>query len=584
MPLIGTAGHVDHGKSTLVEALTGRDPDRWAEEKERGLTIDLGFAWTTLEPGGEVSFVDVPGHERFLKNMLAGIEAIDVALFVVAADEGWMPQSEEHLAVLDLLGIQSGVVALTKVDAVDPEVAALVEIELERRLSGTTLQDAPVVPVSARTGQGMDRLRRELAVRVAEVKHRGDRPRMWIDRSFSVQGAGTVVTGTLTEGPMSVGDDLELLPMRKRARIRAMQSHERGIETAEPGRRLALNLTGLDRAEASRGAMLGLPGQWELSARFSAVVSLPRYVEDLSTRGAFHIHLGSGAHAARIKRLENGYALIELPAALPIRTGDRFILRESGRRQVVAGGAVIDPAPGRPAPAMKTARLIDPFASRDEVATALLGVRGMDDVERLAAHSGGGNPRGSVLVGGIALTRERFGHLQSRAEAMVTEYQGQHPLRPGIPVATLAATLGISHELTERLVEESAELTRRGPDVSTEQHRSSLDPDSRLRWENARARLGESLAVPDADDLGLGSEMTHLMIRESGLVRVSDDLVYLPEQIEEIERLLGEMTEPFTVAQFRDHTGLSRKYVVPILEWADREGLTIRRGDVRHLR
>ena len=264
MPLIGTAGHVDHGKSTLVEALTGRDPDRWAEEKERGLTIDLGFAWTTLRPAGEVSFVDVPGHERFLKNMLAGIEAIDVALFVVAADEGWMPQSEEHLAVLDLLGIDSGVVALSKIDLVDPEVAALVEIEIAQRLSGTTLQDAPIVPVSARTGEGLDHLREELAVRVDEVQHRGDRPRLWIDRSFSVRGAGTVVTGTLTEGPMRVGDDLELLPVRKRARIRGMQSHESGIEMAGPGRRLALNLTGVDRDEAlgPRTEMVeSLPGE-----------------------------------------------------------------------------------------------------------------------------------------------------------------------------------------------------------------------------------------------------------------------------------------------------------------------------------
>ena len=430
----------------------------------------------------------------------------------------------------------------------------------------------------------MDRLREELAARVADVKHRGDRPRLWIDRSFSVRGAGTVVTGTLIEGPMRVGDELELLPLRKRARVRGMQSHESRIEMAEPGRRLALNMTGIDREEASRGTMLGLPGQWELSSRFTAVVTAARYVDDLSTRGAFQVHLGSGAHAARVKRLEDGYALIELSSAVPIRTGDRFILRESGRRQVVAGGTVIDPAPGRPAPAMKAARLIDPFGSGDGIATALLGVRGIDDVERLAAHSGGGQPQGSVLVGGSALTQERFDALRSRAEGVVTEYQERHQLRPGMPLATLAATLGVSNELAERLVEDSEELGRSGPDVSTQQLRPSLDPDSQLRWEKARVRLGESLSVPDADELGLGSELTHLMIREAGLIRVSDDLVYLPEQIEEIKRMLGEMTAPFTVAQFRDHTGLSRKYVVPILEWADREGLTIRRGDLRHLR
>lgn len=222
MPLIGTAGHVDHGKSTLVEALTGRDPDRWAEEKRRGLTIDLGFAWTTLGSAGEVSFVDVPGHERFLKNMLAGIEAIDVALFVVAADEGWMPQSEEHLAVLDLLGVDSGVVALTKTDAVDDEMIALIQMEIADRLVGTSLESAPILPVSARTGRGLDGLRAALAERAMAADHPGDRPRLWIDRAFSMAGSGTVVTGTLTEGPIRVGDEIVLFPVRKRTRVRGL--------------------------------------------------------------------------------------------------------------------------------------------------------------------------------------------------------------------------------------------------------------------------------------------------------------------------------------------------------------------------
>ncbi|MET0566233.1 MAG: selenocysteine-specific translation elongation factor [Acidimicrobiia bacterium] len=584
MPLIGTAGHVDHGKSTLVQALTGHDPDRWVEEKERGLTIDLGFAWTTMEPVGEVSFVDVPGHERFLKNMLAGIEAIDVALFVVAADEGWMPQTEEHLAVLDLLGIDSGVVALTKIDAVSPEKVGIAESEIQQKLTGTTLQDAPIIPVSARTGEGMDRLREELVVRLAGVKHAGSRPRLWVDRAFSVHGAGTVVTGTLMEGPMRVGDDLELLPGRRRTRIRGMQSHEKEIVVADPGRRLALNLTGLDRSDTPRGTMLGLPGQWDLSARFVAKMTAARYVQDLTSKGAYQVHLGSGAHAATIKRLEGGYALIEVPAAVPIRTGDRFILRESGRRQVVAGGVVVDPAPGPPARAVRTAPRIDPFGGKDDVATALLGLRGMDDLARLAAHSGGGQPVGSVLVGTTALTREQFDDLRSQAEAMVATHHDQHPLRPGIPLATLAANLGISRELAGRLVSDSDEIERDGPDVSARRHQPSLDPDSQQRWERARDLLGESLAVPHPDEIGLGRELTHLLVRDGMLVRVNDDLVYLPEQIDEIQHMLGDMTGQFTVAEFRDHSGLSRKYVVPILEWADREGLTIRRGDVRHLR
>ncbi|HEX2404688.1 MAG TPA: SelB C-terminal domain-containing protein, partial [Acidimicrobiia bacterium] len=251
---------------------------------------------------------------------------------------------------------------------------------------------------------------------------------------------------------------------------------------------------------------------------------------------------------------------------------------------VVAGGVVLDPAPGPRARAIRTAQLIDPLGEKDDIATGLLGLRGMEDVGRLAAHSGGGRPRGSILVGRTVMTAERFADLRAQAEAMVAVHHDQHPLRPGIPLATLATSLGISGELAERLVSESEEIERSGPDVSARHRHLTLDPESRLRWERARALLGQSLAVPHSDELGLGSELTHLLVRDGLVVRVSDDLVYLPEQVDEIKHMLGEMTDAFTVAGFRDHSGLSRKYVVPILEWADREGLTIRRGDVRHLR
>ncbi len=541
MPLIGTAGHVDHGKSTLVEALTGRDPDRWAEEKRRGLTIDLGFAWTTLGATGEVSFVDVPGHERFLKNMLAGIEAIDVALFVVAADEGWKPQSEEHLAALHLLDIDEGVVALTKIDAVDAAQVEIVEMEVTEQLLGTTLEGAPIIPVSAKTGEGIDRLREELTTRVSTIQHRGDRPRLWVDRAFSIRGAGTVVTGSLIDGPMRVGDELELLPGRQHVRIRGMQSHESEIEQAEPGRRLALNLGGIERADAPRGVMLGLPGQWDLSARFTARVTAARYVDALTTKGAFQLHLGSGAHPATIKRLEGDHALIQLPGPLPMKTGDRFILRESGRRQLVAGGIVIDPAPGKPAAAMRTADLIDPQGERDQVADDLLGLRGMDELQRLAAHSGGGRPDAAVVVGSVALTQDRFDRLRSRVEAMVADHHTEHPLRAGFPLATLATQLEISPELAERLVEDSEMIERVGPDVTTRRHRPDLDTDSQARWDKAESMLRVGLAVPVVSDLGLGGDLTHLLIRNGMLVRVSDDLVFLPEQIEEIARMLKAM-------------------------------------------
>jgi selenocysteine-specific elongation factor len=584
LPLIGTAGHVDHGKSTLVEALTGRDPDRWAEEKRRGLTIDLGFAWTNLGQAGEVSFVDVPGHERFLKNMLAGIESIDVALFVVAADEGWKPQSEEHLAVLDLLGIGSGVVALSKTDAVDEETTALVAMDVAERMAGTSLDSAQIIPVSARTGQGLDDLRQALARLAGAVTAHGDRPRLWIDRSFSVAGSGTVVTGSLTEGTLHVGDEIELLPALRRGRVRGLQSHEQVIEHAPPGSRVAVNLAGIERGEAPRGTMLGLPGHWAPVSRFTASVRTARYVDRLTTKGAFQVHLGSGAHPAVIKRIEDDHALIQLAGPLPMRTGDRFIIRESGRRQVVAGGMVLDPAPGRAARAMGTAGLIDPAAERDEIARTLLEIRGADEVDRLAAHSGGGRPPGAIIAGGIAVTKTRFDELQMDAERLVTEHHEQHPLRQGMPLATLATSLGSSPDLAGKVVEESNLLHRDGPDVSSTRHRPSLDEEAEAAWRHAESILKQGLAVPPADELGMSRELLHRITREGRVVRVSDDLVFLPEQIEEIKRHLGSMDSPFTVAQFRDQSGLSRKYAVPILEWADREGLTIRRGDERHLR
>ena len=584
MPLIGTAGHVDHGKSTLIQALTGRDPDRWEEEKRRGLTIDLGFSWTTLGLGQEVSFVDVPGHERYLKNMLAGIEVIDVALFVVAADEGWMPQSEEHLAVLDLLEIDSGVVALTKVDAVDEETVELATVDISDHIAGTGLALAEIVPLSARTGAGLDRLREVLSNLAALVVHEGDRPRLWVDRSFSVAGAGTVVTGSLIEGPFEVGNTVEILPAHKKARIRALQSHEAEIEIARPGRRLALNLSGVDRSEVPRGSMLGLPQQWRLTNKFTARLKFARYLDELPARGAFHLHFGSGAYPVTIKRRDGEYALLQVPSPLPMRTGDRFILRDAGRKLVVAGGVVLDPSPDAPMQALAAAARIDPGAGPDGIAAELLAIRGIEDLSRLAAHSGGGRPHHAITVGSTALTQERFAALLNDVERVVTEHHAQHPLRPGIPTATLATSLDISHDLVDHLVDESAILGRIGPDVARSDHHLGLDNDMEERWSQAESRLRSDLAVPNSTELGLDPELLHLMIRNGHLVRISDDLVFLPEQIDLLVDLMRGMESGFTVADFRDRSGLSRKYAVPLLEWSDREGLTIRRGDLRHLR
>ena len=585
MPLIGTAGHVDHGKSTLIERLTGRDPDRWEEEKRRGLTIDLGFAWTTLEDGSEVSFVDVPGHERYLKNMLAGIEAINVALFVVAADEGWMPQSEEHLAVLDLLGVESGVVALTKTDLVDDDLVELATLEIDEKLAGTTLGNSPIVPVSAKTGEGVDELRRAMAVLVAsiQVRDRG-RPRLWVDRSFSVTGAGTVVTGTLLDGRLSVDDPLTVYPGGVQGRIRGIQSHERDHEQVEPGRRVALNLGAIDSSEVRRGDMVGMPDQWEGSSRAAVRIRPARYTGELDQRGAFQIHLGSAVEKADIVGLLDGEAaVLKLSRPLPMAVGDRFILRDTGRKLVVAGGRVLDPSPGRTGVALQSAGSIDPDSDADRIATRLLEIRGLDSVSRLGRHTAGGQPSG-ISAGDYVMSPANAASLTDKAVDLVARSHEVNPLRPGLPIATLAGHLEVPQEIAEVLVDQSSELTRIGPDVSIRGRQIEISDEQEADWNRARSALAAELTVPAIEELDIDPELLHLKIRTGELVRVSEDFVFLPSQIDHLAEVIRSLPEGFTVADFRDAAGLSRKYAVPILEWTDREGMTVRRGDGRTAR
>ena len=478
MPVVGTAGHVDHGKSTLVRALTGRDPDRWEEEKRRGLTIDLGFAWTTLADGTEISFVDVPGHERFIKNMLAGSEAIDLALFVVAADEGWMPQSEEHLAVLDLLGVGKGVVAVTKADRVDDELLEFVTLEVEEKLAGTSLAGTPIVPVSPISGRGMDHLREALENAVREVQPTLvdlGRPRLWVDRSFTITGAGTVVTGTLLDGSLAAGDLLEIWPGRLRGRVRGLQSHENDHRQVAPHNRVAVNLAGLERAEVSRGAMLGRPDDWHPTDTVLAYIETARYLDEpLTNRGAYHLHLGSGAWPVRIRLVQgselegSGPALLQLSEPLLLKVGDRFIVREVGRRSVVGGGRVLDPHPAARLADLR--RTVEPLravlnGSADQIASELLRIRGRDSLARLSADSGGGVPTGAVLAGPVALSESSASALSTAAGGIASAFHGKNPLRPGIPKASLASLLEVdpaAHEamteLTTTILSGAAEL------------------------------------------------------------------------------------------------------------------------------
>ena len=595
MPVVGTAGHVDHGKSTLVQAITGRDPDRWQEEKRRGLTIDLGFAWTDLDDGTEIAFVDVPGHERFIKNMLAGTDGLDAALLVVAADEGWMPQSEEHLGVLDLLGIDRGVVAITKLDRVDDDTAQLVALEVEDRLEGTSLSSASIVGVSAHEGTGLDELRHMLAQSIADLDlGDGDRPRLWIDRAFTISGAGTVVTGTLTGGSLAVEDQVTIFPDRAPARIRGLQSHEREHETVGPHRRVAVNLAGIDRDQVRRGAMLGRPGQWLNTAsvltRLRTVRDLP---EPLTDRGAYHVHIGSGSWSIRIRLIDSprldgtGHALIRLPRPLPLAVGDRFIVREVGRRAVVAGGVVLDPDPSlRKAEAKPAAARLDPLvgADPDAIAEALVDIHRKRDVGELARQTRGGRARGAVEAGSMAFSRSAFEQIEADAVRLVAEYHAANPLRPGMPTASLSSALGETPAVAETLVSVSELLSSSEATVSLAGHEAGLSQADEQRWVRAEESLRQSgLSVPRASELPLDEELLHALVRQGRLVRVSADLVYLPEQVNEVMHLLGSLGKEFTVAEFRDLLSVSRKYAIPLLEWLDNEDVTQRDGDLRRL-
>ncbi len=578
MAVIGTAGHVDHGKSTLLEAITGRDPDRWEEEKRRGLTIDLGFVWSTLPSGREVSFVDVPGHERFIKNMLAGIEAIDAALFVVAADEGWMPQSEEHLAVLDLLGIDRGVVAVTKVDRVDADLVELAILETSEKLEGTSLESSPVLPVSGATGAGLAELLQELDAALPNLPPPTE-PRMWVDRRFVIPGAGTVVTGTLLGGSVAIGDNLVAYPRGETLRIRAIESHEQHLETVSPHRRVALNVVGATE-DIGRGTMLGIESHWLTTDRFTARLRPARYVEDLTERGAYHVHLGSTGLAARLRMFDDS-ALVILDHPLPVRYGDRFILRETGRRAVVAGGTVLDPAPPARGKPLRKATAIAPGLQPDEAADALLDLRGVDSLARLFAHTGG-RPGRAVVIGDTAVTETELARLVGHAEKLVRAFHAEAPLRPGLPMATLASQLEVTAELAEQVVEASPRLHAEGGVAFSADHRAVLTADHEEAWWRARRELEDSgLTPPRLVELGLDLELVHELVRRGELVRVSDDLVFLPATIAELRTAIAAMPDEFTVAEFRDRHSLSRKYAVPILEWSDRQNLTMRRGDRR---
>lgn len=586
MPIVGTAGHVDHGKSTLVEALTGRDPDRWPEEKERGLTIDLGFAWTDLD-GMDVGFVDVPGHERFIKNMLAGVGEIDCALLVVAADSGWMPQTEEHAAILDLLDTAAGVIALTRIDLVDSDTVELATLEVMEEIEGTVLEGWAIVHVSPVSGEGMAELRAELAAALRGCERSSTGPlRMWVDRSFTIKGAGAVVTGTVSGGSVAPGDEVLILPGAFTDKVRGLHHHDHDVDRAVAGSRAAINLQSSKVTEVRRGSLICSPGSIGVTKRLLAVITPSRSFEEIPARGAFHVHIGTASSPAIIRRIHGSDAYrLALAGDVPAAMADRFILRDAGRQTVVGGGRVLDPEPTDQISRDQLHILIKAIdLSPREMADALLAVRGITDSAALLLATGGVAPSSAIHAGALILSEDAAGSIAAQSHEITAAYHEAHPLREGIPKPELATQIGVDTAVLEAAIRSSAVLEESHGAIHLSSFDSEMTVDQESNWSRVRAEMENSFDVPRMSAVDLTTDEIHALIRREELKQVAPDLVFTDTQIREILNRLGELPDGFTVSQFKELFGMSRRQAVPTLEWLDKTGQTRRSGDQRSVR
>jgi selenocysteine-specific elongation factor len=580
MQVVATAGHVDHGKSTLVRALTGIEPDRLAEERRRGLTLDLGFAWTTLPSGRQVAFVDVPGHERFVTTMLAGVGPVPAVMFVVAADEGWMPQSAEHLAAIDALGVRHGLLVVTRSDLADP-APALAQAHAE--LGRTGLGDVEAVAVSSVSGHGLDRLVAALDTLVAGLAEPPPSApvRLWLDRSFTIKGSGTIVTGTLQAGRVSVGDTLELVPAGQRVRVRALESLKRRSEQVAGVARVALNLRGIDRTEVVRGMALVTPGEWTLTGtvdvrlRGAPAAELPRELT---------FHIGSAAVPARVRPFGADIARIQLGTPLPLHVGDRALLRDPGRHQIPAGLTVLDvrpPPTRRRGAGAARARQLAGWPDRPGAATLLRqhGLLRAADLRAMGCPAGGAPVAGDWLA-----DPDRWAALGRRLAEAVERHAAAHPLDPGLPVEAARQALRLPDR---RLVDALANAPLRSADgrVYGARRAGDLPPPVAAAVERLRSELAAApYRAPDAGrlaELGLGPKPLAAAVRAGALLRIADGVVLLPGADRTAAAALAGLPQPFTASDARQALDTTRRVVIPLLEHLDRLGYTERVDDTR---
>lgn len=607
MYVIGTAGHVDHGKSTLVQALTGIHPDRLAEEQKRGMTIELGFAWLTLPSGAEVSLVDVPGHERFIKHMLAGVGGFDAAMLVIAADESVMPQTREHLAIIDLLEITHGIVVITKSDMVEPDWLPLVVEDVRRQLSASRLAQAPIVLVSARTGHGMDVLRQaldQLVLQLPPPQRRDEPARLWVDRVFSVDGFGAVVTGTLLADSVTVGDEVEILPRRLSARIRGIQMHRQRRESAHPGTRVALNLAGVSHHDIQRGDLVAVPGRIVPTQRVDVRLHTT-HIAPRAIRQGMHLDLfvGAAERTCRVTVLDgdeippgqHGLVQLHLAEPLPLWRGDRFVVRQASPSITLGGGRIIDVHPARHRRHRR--EVIDALTALERATPTDLCwavIRGamiqVHDVQRMTHLS--------LTVVHQALTAlpmvRQLGDwviddavlraLFEKSDKALHGYATRYPLRIGMPREELRRRLDVSMSAFDVLLSAwSTHIEHIGDGlVRRVGHQVELTP---AQQREAQAILHQLQTAPyNPPDVVVERELLLYLSMTGQVVEVNDGIIYAAHAWHEIVQWVLHMIDTsgsVSVAQLRDRFQTSRKYALAVLEYLDAKRITRRQDDVR---
>ncbi|MEO8658686.1 MAG: selenocysteine-specific translation elongation factor [Bryobacteraceae bacterium] len=616
--IAGTAGHIDHGKTALVRALTGIETDRLAEEKRRGISIDIGFAHLNLTPDIRIGFVDVPGHERFVKNMLAGVAGIDVLLFVIAADESIKPQTREHFEICRLLGIRQGIVVLTKSDLVDDDILGLVRLEVEEFVAGSFLEDAPVVAVSSTTGAGLDELKAKLteAARKAIRKDPARHFRLPVDRSFSLKGFGTVATGTLVSGAVTVEQEVELYPTGRRLRVRNLQVHGSTVNRASAGQRTAVNLAAIEPSEIARGMVLADAGRFHQVTRFDSSFELLASAKPLKNRAPVHLHAGTAEVEAEVRLLDGatalapgaaGYVRFLLRDPVLLLPGDRFIVRMFSPVVTIGGGRVLDIEPPARLKRESVRTRLETLTAATPADVVSLYVReapwGLDvpalvartgfTAEEIVKHAAAPNFVYLAAPASWLYDRAAFDKKVDRLKTVVHAYHKASPLAPGMPREELRTRelAGAPPALLDALLNQSKVLVAVGEVVRLATHKVALQQDESQALEKIEAAFRDAgLSVPALPEVLAKSgveparsrSLLQILMRDRKLIRIGDDLVFHRSAMDTLRALLAtHKGERFTVPTFKDWTGVSRKYAIPLLEYLDREHVTRREGDER---